>query len=252
MADQEAPKSRDEAYWAKPVSEFRVAHEVPEGAVNLNVEGRRVAAMAGGFGKMYQVTYRIRLEGSDVTPQQIIEVWKQKFATFWPKKSKFFGSAGPIAPGDVALLNVRTGGVKLSTGILVLYADDESFSFMTPEGHMFNGMITFSAFDDGGVTVAQIQGLIRAQDPIYELGMTFGGKGAEDRMWLHVLQQLAANFGVETRATVSRVVVDKKRQWEHWRNIKRNAAIRSGLYMAGAPVRAIRKPFARKTKAAQP
>ena len=111
---------------------------------------------------------------------------------------------------------------------------------------MFNGMITFSAFDDGGVVVAQVQGLIRAQDPMYEVGMMLGGKGAEDRMWLHVLRQLASHFGVEARATVQRVVVDKKRQWEHWRNIKKNAAIRSGIHMAGAPMRAIRKPFTRK------
>src|SRR5439155_26658633 len=142
--------------------------------------------------------------------------------------------------------NVKTGGVKTSTGVLVLYADDESFSFMTPEGHMFNGMITFSAFTDQGVTFAQVQGLIRAQDPMYEVGMILGGKGAEDRMWLHVLKQLAAHFGVETRPTVERVVVDTRRHWEHWRNIKKNAAIRSGMYMAGAPVRLLKKPFSRK------
>jgi hypothetical protein len=238
-------KSRDEAYWAKPMDQFHVG-EVPAEAVNLNVEGRRVAAMAGGFGKMFQVTYKIRLDGADVTPQDVVRVWKERFASFWPKKNKFFGSTQPIAPGDVALLNVKTGGVKTSTGILVLYADDESFSFMTPEGHMFNGMITFSAFDAGGVTTAQIQGLIRAQDPMYEVGMLLGGKGAEDRMWLHVLKELAAHFGVEARGTVQRVVVDRKRQWEHWRNIKQNASMRSALHMAGAPLRAIKKPFARK------
>ena len=41
------------------------------------------------------------------------------------------------------------GGLKLSTGVLVLYADEESFTLMTPQGHMFAGWITFSAFDDG-------------------------------------------------------------------------------------------------------
>ena len=250
MSDEEARKSRDEAYWAKPMSEFHLG-EMPAEAVNLNVEGRRVAAMAGGFGKMFQVTYKIKLDGTDATPQDVVKVWKERFASFWPKKNKFFGSTQPIAPGDVALLNVKTGGVKTSTGVLVLYADDESFSFMTPEGHMFNGMITFSAFaDQGGTTIAQVQGLIRAQDPMYEVGMILGGKGAEDRMWLHVLKELASHFGVEARATVTRVVVDKKRQWEHWRNIKKNAAIRSGLHMAGAPVRALMKPFTRKPSAA--
>ena len=44
------------------------------------------------------------------------------------------------------------GGLKLSTGVLVLYADDESFTLMTPQGHMFAGWITFSAFVSDGVT----------------------------------------------------------------------------------------------------
>ena len=35
--------------------------------------------------------------------------------------------------------------MKLSTGVMVLYADEESFTLMTPQGHMFAGWITFSA-----------------------------------------------------------------------------------------------------------
>ena len=55
-----------------------------------------------------------------------------------------------MKPGEVALLNLAVpGGMTLSTGVRVIYADEESFSFMTPEGHMFAGMITFSAYDDG-------------------------------------------------------------------------------------------------------
>src|SRR5439155_3374576 len=110
MTDQEAPKSRDEAYWAKRVSDTGLhVGEVPAEAVNLNVEGRRVAAMAGGFGKMYQVTYQVRLEGTDATPQDVVKVWKGNFASFWPKKNKFFGSTLPIAPADGALPNIKTG-----------------------------------------------------------------------------------------------------------------------------------------------
>ena len=35
--------------------------------------------------------------------------------------------------------------MPLSTGVLVLYADDESFTLMTPQGHVFAGWITFSS-----------------------------------------------------------------------------------------------------------
>ena len=44
--------------------------------------------------------------------------------------------------------------------------------------------------------------------------------------------------------------MDRRRQWSQWRNIKRNAAIRSVTHMLGAPFRAVRKPFARKRSAA--
>ena len=35
-------------------------------------------------------------------------------------------------------------GLRLSTGVMVMYVDDESFAFALPEGHMFAGWITFS------------------------------------------------------------------------------------------------------------
>ena len=80
--------------------------------------------------------------------------------------------------------------MQLSTGVLVLYADDESFTLMTPQGHMFAGWITFSAFARRR-TVAQAQVLMRANDPIYEMGLTMGGHKQEDRFWQHALSQLA-------------------------------------------------------------
>ena len=72
----------------------------------------------------------------------------------------------------MALLSAAgPGGMKFKTGVMVLYADDVSFTLMTPEGHMFAGWITFSAFEDGDATVAQAQVLMRAQDPLGELGL---------------------------------------------------------------------------------
>ena len=62
--ESEAPEqeaaARDAANWAKSVSRLNVA-EVPEGAVNINVEGRRLASPIQGFGKMWQKTYQVRI-----------------------------------------------------------------------------------------------------------------------------------------------------------------------------------------------
>ena len=63
------------------------------------------------------------------------------------------------------------GRMTLSTGVLVIFADDELFAFMTPEGHQFASLITFSAYADGATPVVQIQALLRASDPLYELSM---------------------------------------------------------------------------------
>ena len=65
---------------------------------------------------------------------------------------------------------------------------------MTPQGHMFAGWITFSATEVDGDTVAQAQVLMRASDPIFELGLTLGGHKQEDRFWQHTLTALAAHF----------------------------------------------------------
>jgi hypothetical protein len=189
---------------------------------------------------MWQKTYRTSL-GSDVTPEAVIAVWKEHFSEFWPKKSRFFAPLAGIAPGEVAALDLgMPGGMKLSTGVLVLFADDESFTLMTPEGHMFAGWITFAAFVEDGATNAQAQVLMRASDPLYEIGMATGGHRQEDKHWVHTLQSLAAHFGIESEVEVERVCVDKHREWSRVGNVKHNAGIRSFTHMLGTPFRALR------------
>ena len=237
--------SRDATYWAKPVDGLRVG-DISSEATNLNVEGRHLSSPVTGFGQMWQKTYRIRLTGADVTPEQVIKHWKEDFPKFWSKGNQFYGDPG-IVPGQVAVLNLAGpggltapgGGPLISTGIMVIYADDESFSFMTPQGHMFAGMITFSAEAEAGDTFAQVQALIRASDPVYELGCRLGVVHKnEDNFWKGTLTNLAASLGVQGQAASQQTtLVDPKVQWGQSGNMWHNAAIRTGLYIAAAPVR---------------
>jgi hypothetical protein len=237
--------SRDGDAWAKPVAHLEVTGVEP-GSSGINVAGRRPTSPVHGFGKMWQKTYRVRLAGATVTPAEVVAVWKREFPSFWPKGNRFFAPLAGIQPGEVAVLDLTMpGGLKLSTGVLVLYADDESFTLMTPEGHMFAGWITFSAFDDGGVTAAQAHVLMRASDPLYEMGMTLGGHRQEDRHWAHTLLSLAAAFGVEGEVATETVCVDRRRQWGKAGNVWHNAGIRSGMYTAMAPMRLMSRPFKR-------
>jgi hypothetical protein len=238
---------RDAANWAKHVTTLRLG-EVPDEAINLNVTGKRLVGPIQGFGKLWQKTYRVELTGVETTPAEAIATWKQAFGSFWPDSGRFYGPLTSIAPGDVALLNISVGGgVKLSTGILVLYADEESFTFMTPQGHIFASWITFSAAvaEEGGVTVAQVQVLLRANDPLYELAMPLAIHRREDRFWQQTLTNLARHLGVADPAvsTVA-VCVDRRRQWSNAGNVWHNAGIRSTLYALGTPLRAGRRLLA--------
>ncbi|MCB0131472.1 MAG: hypothetical protein KDD78_11505 [Caldilineaceae bacterium] len=238
--------------WARPVRTLHVG-PVSSDAINLNVNGRQVAGPLKGFGQLWQKTYRIGMTNGDVTPEMLIRTWKSHFADFWPGNNRFYGSLEAIKAGDVAVLNLAgPGGTTISTGILVIYADEQSFSFMTPQGHIFAGMNTFSSFVEDGRTVAQIQVLVRAGDPLYELGCRLGvAHKQEDSFWHGTLNNLAAHFALEDAPeefTEHRAVeqvsicVDSRMQWSEAGNIWHNAAIRTAL---NAPVRAVRRLFAR-------
>lgn len=236
---------RDATYWARNVRHLTVT-DVPRGASSATVDGRRVVSPLQGFGAMWQKTYSIHLEGSSATPVEVIKVWKENFPRFWPKGNRFYASITGIAPGEVALLRIAVGGMPLSTGVMVLYADEESFTLMTPEGHVFAGWITFSAYTQDDCTIAQAQVLMRANDPVYELGLRLGGHQQEDKFWKHTLTALAAHFGVTGSVQQQTICVDRRIQWRYARNIWRNAAIGTTLYNSLAPARWVGRVFHRR------
>src|SRR6266545_1629353 len=194
--------------WSKPVGRLSLtaAHQ---GAINLNVEGRRLVGPVQGFGRLWQKRFRLVLDAPELDPRAVIATWKAEFGSFWPEGNRFYGPITGIAPGEVALLNLDAGAHQtLSSGVLLIYADKESFTFMTPEGHMFAGWITFSAHREATTTIAQVEVLFRANDPIYELLMGLVG-GKEDAFWAATLHNLGARFGVEGYSTQTQTCVDR-------------------------------------------
>ncbi len=237
-------RPKDIDAWAAPVSRLKVG-QVPLGAQNLNVDGRQLASPLQGFGQLWQRTYRIRIappEPFRVTPEQVVGLWKERLPELMPSNNRFYPSVSGVKPGEVVLINasmpIIPGGMPVDTGVLVVYVDEVSFTVMTPEGHPESGFNTFSAYEENGTVYGQVQSLSRSADPIYEVGyMIFNFARSHDAIWINVLLNLAAQFGVSEEVTVQKQLVDKRWQWSKFGNIRHNAAIRTFFYNLRAPIR---------------
>lgn len=236
--DQKIDAATQEDSWAKPIDRLKVS-DAPAEADNLNVNGRHLTSPLNGFGQLWQKTYQVHLEHQTVSPSEVVKVWKSKLPQYMPDNSRFYPSLSGVKPGEILLINATLpglpGGMPVSTGVMILYADDVSFSVMTPEGHPEAGFNTFSAYAENGTTIAQIQSLARANDPIFEFGFRFmGGAKQQERIWQHVLTQLAADFGVQAPQISTKVVcVDPKIQWSQAANIWHNSVVRTTLRRPG-------------------
>ena len=247
-----AEPARGAEHWARAVSRLSVSN-MPKGAVDHNVTGRRLAGPVQGFGKMWQKTYRTALPRDRVSAAELIATWRRDFSDFWPAGAHFYAPLTGLAPGEVAILSMSLPGrVNLSTGVMVLYADEESFTLMTPQGHMFAGWITFSATERGEETVAQAQVLMRASDPVFELALVCGGHRQEDRFWERTLTAVAARFGHAAVVDTQVVCVDTRRQWSRWGNVRHSSVIGSARYMVTAPLRAATRSRTRPPVPAAP
>lgn len=229
--ESEQPRPRADGRWSP---NNRMAYTGrPEGALVANVDDRALTSPLQGFGKLWRKQYRVSLAGTTLAPEDVMATWKAEFPTFWPPLARFYGASDHIQVGDSALINLGLGRMTLlSTGILVLFEDDRSFTFMTPEGHAFAAWITFSSDVVDGVPFAQIEVLIRASDPLFELLMALGFKWGEDWQWRIVLRNLAARVDAQPhRPVITRECVDHRRQWQYARNIRANSGLRTVAHL---------------------
>jgi len=202
----------------------------------FEIDGVALNGPSEGFGPLWRKRYRVRLDGPPVSPETVISTWRARFGDFWPEGNRFSTPLTRITPGDLAQIEIDVGGgATLSTGVAVLSASPTSFTLITPEGHIFAGVITFSAFDEGGITVAQSEVLMRASDPIFEVGMVLFGYRREDRFWEQTLAALARSFGATARPSMDAQCIDRHFQWRQAKNIRQNALLRSFIKRGTAP-----------------
>jgi anti-anti-sigma factor len=245
---QSAVTNRATHAWADPVDRLKIA-EIPAGARNRNVEGRRLFGPLQGFGQLWQKTYRISLRNTNLTPHEVIATWKQSVPKLKPPKKLFYPGSVGITPNALVLIDAQTPGGPISTGVMVLYAGAESFTLMTPAGHPEAGWVTFSSYVEGGCTFAQVQVMARAGDPLYELAFRLAGCKLQDGIWNHVLTALAEQLGTSGDVQMDKTLLDPKLQWRRAWNIWYNAQLRTLLYSPIPLFRSINKRFGRKNRA---
>jgi anti-anti-sigma factor len=218
--------------WARSVERLLI-RDIPKEAMNINVHGRQTTSPVQGFGQLWDKKYRLRLSNTKLEPQQIISIWQSEFPNFWPPGNRLFCSGeAAITPGTVAILNLRLpGGLVLATGLMVIYTDDTSFSFITVQGHVISGWITFRSFRENSSTIIQVHPLFRTGDLLMEFGFRCGAAKQEDQFWHTTLGNLASRLGVEGELEQQDILVDPHIQWSEFKNLWYSAAIRSSLYM---------------------
>jgi hypothetical protein len=230
-------RPRDADNWARHGHVLAVNNHAA-GVSGLNVRGRAVVGPLQGFGQLWQKTYRLDLVGCEASPQEVVAIWKAHFPEFQPPDNRFFPSLAGVTPGEVVLINASLQGIPIQTGVMVLYADDLSFTLMTPQGHPESGWVTFSCQQANGTTTAIVQSIARANDPIYELGFLLGGSQAQEMIWKTVLTNLARALHVVPGTVVlEKQCVDTRLQWNQWANIWQNAVIRSAMFALTKPFR---------------
>ena len=114
--------------------------------------GERIQRIGDGYGPMLHRTYRTRIRGSQLSPEQLMarlaadpDAWSPEFAVF--RRTR--GEDGTMSVGDEFL--IRMPG-PWDGPVRVVSADPTGFTFATLRGHLEAGVIEFRADrDDGGL-----------------------------------------------------------------------------------------------------
>jgi anti-anti-sigma regulatory factor len=216
---------QSDAGWAPYRGRIQVT-EKPKGAFAKNMDNRSVQAQICGFGKMWQKTFWLIIDKPDLSPGHVIKTLMQNFVSFQIPENFFYPTSKGLTPGALVFIDSFTPGGIVSTGVYVLYVDDTSFTYITPQGHPEAGWITFSAKEQDGKIRMQIQGLVRTSDPFYEIAYAIAGQALQEKIWLNVLTQVAKHFGVEDNGQMVKYKPADDLQWSRWSNIWYNAQLR--------------------------
>ena len=110
----------------RPLGSLRRDAEGADGIVHRNVEGRSWHEPPPGL----RQDVAENLQGaSEDSPSEVVATWRERFPEISGFEEGFRVPSGGLAPAPS-----RCWGLS---GVMVLYSDETSFTYMTPEGHPF-------------------------------------------------------------------------------------------------------------------
>ncbi|NLU74233.1 DUF1990 family protein [Streptomyces sp. HNM0575] len=174
------------------------AGDLPPG-LPAELRDERSKPLADGTGPMFHRRFTVRIEGSSMTPAELIGAVTSNLNRIAPSTVAVFhktrGGDGPPCVGDeyrVQMPGPWDGPVR------VVHSDPVSFRFGTLQGHLEAGQIEFRAGEaaDGGLEFT-IEAWSRAGDRLADLlyGRLRVAKEMQFNMWVHFCLRAAAVSG---------------------------------------------------------
>jgi len=167
-------------------------------------ETRPVQAAAEGVGPLLQRDFVAVLEGSRLTPEEIVWAIRREFPGFAPKALASFtrsdGEERPLEVGDTMHVFMPGGG---HSGVVAAHMDERSLTLRTQCGHFEAGMITFGAdYDEAGRVVFRIRSRATIERPVRLVMYWAGGKPLQTRIWTTFAARVAEAAGAKVRGGV--------------------------------------------------
>lgn len=174
----------------------------------------RLQPLAAGSGPMLHRTYAVRITGSDMKPQALIDLMAGHLNQASPEMAVFRKTRGTrddqLRRGEE--LVVRMPG-PWDGPVRVVRREPDVFRLATLEGHLEAGEIEFRAARDGDILSFEIESWARAGDKLADLlyNKVRLAKEIQLNMWSHVCVRAAALAGGRARGGVT-----IRTRWVDW------------------------------------
>jgi Domain of unknown function (DUF1990) len=170
-----------------------VGPPLPDGLVD-----QRVQRTQDGVGPLFRRRYAVRIEGSSMTPEQLVTTIARNPNRAAPVEVAFFrktrGEKGPLQVGDE--YRVRMPG-PWDGPVRVVDRSPTSFRFATLRGHLEAGQIEFRAVQEGAALRFEIESWARSGDRLSALlyDRVRLVKEMQLHMWTHFCERVGRLTG---------------------------------------------------------